>query len=202
MDPKTTHPMKSVIWLYFIITANICTLSIYSGEMVEGSDNTQTQQLSMACWNSRGMVAALPYLNKILEDNDIVALSEHWLHSNRLNVLTELTQDFNVIGRASKQAEAGDYGYKQGQGGVALFWRKSLCGVSPITSLVHDRICGILLQSTLGNTLNILSVYMPSPGSTDDFDVVLDELAEIVESMEDGSLTLILRDFNGDVGHL
>ena len=43
---------------------------------------------------------------------------------------------------------------------------------------------------------------MPSPGATDDFDVVLDELAETVESMETGSLTMICGDYNGDVGHL
>ena len=166
------------------------------------SDNASDHQISVVCWNSRGLGTSLPYLNKILEGNDIVALSEHWLHSNRLNVLSELTQDFNVIGRASKQSDSSDYGYKRGQGGVALFWRKSLCGVTPITSLVHDRICGIRLQSSLGNTLNILSVYMPAPGSKDDFDAVLDELAEVVESMEVGSLTMICGDFNGDVGHL
>ena len=41
---------------------------------------------------------------------------------------------------------------------------------------------------------------MPTPGSEDD--VVLDDLAETVESMENGSLTMICGDFNGDVCHL
>ena len=113
-----------------------------------------------------------------------------------------LPQDFNVVARVSKYADASDYGYKRGQGGVALFWRKSLCGASLITSLIHDRICGIRMQSSFGRVLNILSVYMPSPGASDDFDVVLDELADAVESLETGSLTLICGDFNGDVGHL
>ena len=75
-------------------------------------------------------------------------------------------------------------------------------GVSPITSLLHDRICGIRVQSTHGRILNILSIYMPAPGSEDDFDIVLDDLSDFVENMETGSLTILCGDFNGDVGYL
>ena len=107
-----------------------------------------------------------------------------------------------MIARASKHSDASEYGSKRGQGGVALLWRKTLGGVSPITSLVNDRICGIRLQCETGRVLNILAVYMSAPGSSDDYGETLDDLAEAIENMERGSLTLICGDFNGDMGHL
>ena len=184
-----------------IILTTLCLWTVGKAHITM-QNKADDKQISITCWNSRGLVASLPYLNEILANNDVVALSEHWLHSNRLNVLTEISQDFNVIARASRHADASVYGYKRGQGGVALLWRKTLGGASPITSLTHDRICGIRLQCTYGRILNVLSVYMPAPGSDDNFDEILDDLAEIVESMETGSLTMICGDFNGDVGHL
>ena len=196
--------MNRVVLLYRII---LTCLSCISMSQIDTSfdlesPHVRSDQLSITSWNSRGLVAALPYLNEILETSDIVALSEHWLHSNRLNVLTDISQDFNVIARSSKYANASEFGYKRGQGGVAIFWRKTISGVSPITSLLHDRICGIRVQSSHGRILNILSIYMPSPGSEDDFDTVLDDLSDFIENMETGSLTMLCGDFNGDVGVL
>ena len=43
---------------------------------------------------------------------------------------------------------------------------------------------------------------MPSQGSPDDFDTVLDDLADSLNNTEEGSLSLLCGDFNGDVGHL
>ena len=149
--------------------------------------NVNPSELSITCWNMRGLSTALPYLHKLLENNDIVALSEHWLHSNRVNILGDISNDFGVIARASKYSDASEYGYKRGQGGVALMWRKSLGGVSPLTSIVHDRFCGIRLQCQGGRVLNIFSVYLPSQGSPDDFDTILDDLADTVNGMEEGT---------------
>ena len=160
------------------------------------------QGISIVCWNTRGLVASLPYLNKLMVKNDIIAISEHWLHSNKLRTLNNISNDFNVIARSSKYADASEYGYKRGQGGVALFWRKTLGGVSPITTIKHDRFCGMRLQCDDGRVLNILSVYMPSPGSPDDYNEVMDELADVINGMDEGSLTIVCVDFNGDVGHL
>ena len=74
-------------------------------------------------------------------------------------------------------------------------------GISPITTLVHDRICGIRLQHDCGRVLNILSVYLPAPGSSEELSTVLDELTNLIENLEEKSFTLICGDFNGDVGY-
>ena len=165
-------------------------------------DRQVMNNISIASWNSRCLVTSLPYLHNLFKTNDIITLSEHWLHANKLNTLAEISDDFNVIARASKHSDASTFGYKRGQGGVALLWRKTLGGVSPITSVLHDRICGIRIQGESGRVVNILSIYLPAPGSRDDLSVVLDELSEIIEGMEVGSLTIVCGDYNGDVGHL
>ena len=159
-------------------------------------------KISIVCWNSRGLVTSLPYLHSLLESNDIIALSEHWLHSNKLNILTEMSSDFNVVARSSKYSDASSFGYRRGQGGVALLWRKTIGGVSPITSLINDRICGIRVQGEFGRVVNIFSVYLPAPGSADDLSVVLDELSVALEQVDEGSISIVCGDYNGDVGHL
>ena len=163
-------------------------------------DSSKHCGLSIAAWNSRGMVAAIPYLRELMRHNDVISISEHWLHANRLRCLDEISSDFNVIARASAHADAGSYGSSRGQGGVALLWRKSLSGVSPILEITHDRICGIRIQTMEGITLNIYSVYMPAPGGSDDFELVLDEIAEIINTGEKGVCTILSGDFNADMG--
>ena len=163
---------------------------------------TQKRGVSIAAWNTRGLVASIPYLKELMKSNDLIAISEHWLHANRLNVLDEIDDEFNVIARASRYSPADDYGLRRGQGGVAMLWRKSLVGVSPLTELVHDRICGVSVHTSEGVNINIYSIYMPASCSSDNYDEVLDEIAEIINSNNDGTLSILCGDFNADLGYL
>ena len=162
--------------------------------------------LSIATGNCSGLVASVPYLRELMRSNDVICLSEHWLHSNCLRRLEDISNDFNVIARTSVHSDASTYGTSRGQGGggggVAILWRKSLGGISPMTQVTHDRICGIRAQTKAGFVLNIFSVYLPSPGSSEDFVVTLDEVAEIINTGELGTCTLLCGDFNADVGFL
>ena len=166
------------------------------------SHNCQKDNITISSWNSRGLVAALPYLNKLMLTSDIITISEHWLQENRLNVLLEISNDFNVVARSSKHAGAGSYGSIRGQGGVALLWRKSLAHITPISNLTHDRICGVRVPLQDGRTLLVYSVYLPSQGSKEDFRYVLDEIYDIVYNDNPNELCMICGDFNGDVGYL
>ena len=157
-------------------------------------------QLKIACWNSRGFSAAMPYLRKLLKENDVVAIAEHWLHDNRLSLLEDVASDIRVHGRASNFAKADNYGTKRGQGGVALLWKSNLIGVTEISNIIHDRICGIRIATQDGGVLNVFSVYMPAQGCGEDLDVCLDDLAEILSSMEQGSTNVVCGDFNADMG--
>ena len=160
----------------------------------------QYTKLRIANWNSRGFSAAVPYLRHILEINDIVSVSEHWLHRNQLYKLKEVDNDFNCLGRASKAATEAFYGVRRGSGGVAIYWRKNISGVSPLLNVNHDRVCGIRLQTTNNCIMYVLSVYLPAAGSPEDLSSVLDELSGIIESLDEGSTCIVTGDFNGDIG--
>ena len=188
------------MWLYVLIFLLSMTNSgkysyIKSSPLRDG-------QLSIAAWNSRGLVASVPYLRELMRSNDIICLSEHWLISNRLNSLGEISDDFNVIARASAHSDASKYGITRGQGGVAILWRKSLSGISPMEQITHDRVCGIRTQTDSGLVLNIYSVYLPSPGCCDNFEVAIDEIAEVINTGETGTCTLLCGDFNADMGYM
>ena len=191
-----------LIKLILILLLGTCAYRNFSNQSTGKMDSdNQPKQISIVCWNSRGLTTSLPYLHKLMLTNDIITISEHWLHANKLNMLTEISPDFNVLARASKHSDGSEYGYKRGQGGVAILWRKTLGGVSPMTTMTHDRFCGIRFQNEYGRVLNILAIYLPAPGSVDNFNEVMDALSETIESMETGSLTLVCGDYNGDLGH-
>ena len=123
--------------------------------------------LRIACWNSRGFSATTPYLRELLANHDILAVSEHWLHANRLNKLVNVDDKFNVIGRSCCCSGADTHGSK---GGECIYWRKILSFISPIKTLIHDRICGVRTQIADNFAVSIFSVYLPAAGSSDDFE--------------------------------
>ena len=164
------------------------------------TDMPSTPYLKLSCWNARGYLSAIPYLRQLLGACDILAVSEHWLHSNRLGILDDITVTHNVFARASRASEAANYGSNRGQGGVALFWRKDLAGISVVSDVTHDRVCIIRLQTPQGGIFNLISVYFPAQGCDEDLRTCLDEIAEIVESREANSHCIIMGDCNGDVG--
>ena len=60
--------------------------------------------------------------------------------------------------------------------------------------------CGIRLETKGGAIINIFSIYQPAQGSPEDFGTSIDDLCEIVESREMGSLSIICGDTNADLG--
>ena len=156
--------------------------------------------LKLACWNSRGFSAAVPFLRQLVDKNDVIMISEHWLHTNRLHMLGEINDKFNWHGVADKISPADMYGIKRGQGGTAILWDKNLKGVSVIETINHDRICGLRMECEAGMVLIFLSVYLPASSSSENLSIVLDELAGIVESLGADVIPIIGGDFNGDMG--
>ena len=159
-----------------------------------------TTNLRIASWNSRGFSSAIPYLREILKANDIVSISEHWLHNNQLSLLNDVSDNFTCFGRSSRFASEDNFGIRRGSGGVAIYWRKGLSGVSPLLNIKHDRICGIRIQTVNHVVINILSVYMPAAGSCEDLSTVIDELSCVIDSLDEGAVNIISGDLNGDVG--
>ena len=158
--------------------------------------------LRISCWNMRGFSSAVPYLRSLCKISDIICISEHWLHENRLGQFEEVSEKFLYCARSSKYASAENYGTKRGQGGVAILWSKDLGGVSQISDIKHDRMCGLRVQTNRNLIINIISVYLPAQGSPESYTACIDDLCEFVESRELGSKTIICGDMNGDIGNL
>ena len=158
--------------------------------------------LKLCTWNTRGFSASIPYLRKLCKENDLVCITEHWLHQNRLNKLDEVAQGINHFGRSSKYALGDNFGYHKGQGGVAILWNSNLTSITPLFQIQHDRICAVRLQCENACVINVLCVYLPARGCADDLDETLDELSAILENLELGSYNILCGDFNADLGSL
>ena len=158
------------------------------------------RSLRIGCWNCRGYRSSIPYIRQLLESHDVLAVCEHWLHNNRLNVLKDLTHTHSVYARASRHSGDEAYGAKRGQGGVAIFWRSNIQGFSAVTDIIHDRICAVRYQDKRGGIYIIISVFLPAQGSADNLRECLEDLSEVVETREYGARVIICRDYNGDIG--
>ena len=158
-----------------------------------------TQRVILCCFNVRGFNSFVPYVRKLLDTHDFVAISEHWLHDNKLNRLAEISNKFLYCARASNFASADSYGTKRGQGGVALFWGKYMGRVAHMSNLVHDRFCGIRLETSNGSIFNIISIDLPAQGSPESYSSCLDDLGEVIETRDMGSYTIICGDANADI---
>ena len=162
----------------------------------------EANQLRISCWNARGYLSSIPYLRKLLIRSDVLAISEHWLPSNRLNFLSKITESHYVFARSSNACTGESLDHGRGQGGVAIFWRKSIPGFCKVSNIIHDRACVVRYQPQPGEVYFFVSVYLPSQGGEEDLRTVLDEISEVIESREVGSHVIILGDLNGDVGSL
>ena len=158
--------------------------------------------IALCAWNMRGFDIALPYLRKLIDNFQIVCVSEHWLYKNQYCRFENISDDIEFICHSSNRSPADMYGCGRGQGGVGILWNKNLGGVTPIRDFDHDRFCKICLQNPQGATVNIFSVYLPSPGSDDDLGTTLDKLSTVLESREPESLNVICGDCNGDMGNI
>ena len=192
---KITALYKTIFSTFVLLTIHTLTTPVsHNNNMVE------SEYLRVACWNMRGYLSGIPYLKKLLTNVDILAISEHWLHSNRLGVLSEIVDSHCVFARASKYSSAEFFGSRRGQGGVAIFWRKNIPGFSKVGEIIHDIACLVRYQPKQGDVYFFLSVFLPAQGSDEDLNTVLDEISEIIESREPGSHTFLLGNFNGDIG--
>ena len=150
----------------------------------------------------RGFDVAVPYLRQLIGKYQIICVSEHWLYKNQLYKFDEVDERVKSISHASNRSPAEMYGCGRGQGGVGIFWDKSIGGITPIHDITHDRFCGIRLQNKNNTVINIFAVYMPASCSDDDLSSTLDELSSVLESREPESLNVICGDMNGDIGKL
>ena len=167
----------------------------------ENKTLTSKDTLSICTWNARGFKTSVPYMRELCSRFDMVLITEHWLHSNRMDEFEQIAENFSYFGRSSQYSSDETYGVRRGQGGVVILWNNKIASVTPIREYVHDRLCAVRLQNTQGAIFNIFCVYFPAKGCCDDLTTTIDELSAIIENTDFGTKNIICGDMNADVGN-
>ena len=143
------------------------------------------------------------YFKSIIDQFDILAISEHSLFEEQLEILktaTDGTYNYHAVSASDNPRIISG---EQAHGGVALLWKYSINDfVTPIKSIQSDRIVGIKCEFSGCRPLFILGVYLPSSNHTlDEFQECLDLLWAFYESLSAGGFVIVLGDVNGDFGN-
>ena len=78
--------------------------------------------LRICSWNSRGVNAAKPYLQELMNENDIVVICEHQLYEAEMFKLNEICRDcdFSLYCNCSKHLVQHRVNDVPGNGGIAI----------------------------------------------------------------------------------
>ena len=152
--------------------------------------------LNFICWNCSGIYGNFVYARELLKDSDIFALSEHWLYKDELCFLNSLDSNFDVFATSSS-LNSDSTRWKRGQGGVALFWRKTI-KVKKLTAT--DRMIAIKIKCDSGREIVVCSVYLPSTNrSMAEFRQTLSALKLLCLKEKGDNNLIILGDFNAHI---
>ena len=155
--------------------------------------------LSINCFNSHGFVSSKPYVYQLLQECDILGLSEHWLSGPELKKLDISSATHEPYGKCNKNLKDAPPSRGRGYGGVALFWRKNLV-VSRLKEIKSDRLIGITVQR-VSSPITIINVYFPNDFDTE-FNDVLIELYNVILKYRATSDVIVMGDFNAKFGRL
>ena len=127
----------------------------------------------------------------------MLALSEHWLYKDELSFLDSLNDNFSVISCTSSDNKIKER-WKRGQGGVALFLKKTL-KVREIQT-ASDRLASVSFKIENINFV-IVAVYLPSRNNDlKEYMKTLDTLEQFcVRHKSCGTKLLLLGDFNAHI---
>ena len=160
--------------------------------------------LMVTSWNCRGLSNTLPYIGALIDGgSSILVLSEHWLWPCELEKLSEISDEYEALGKADKRltenAECG-----RGCGGIGMLWRKDI-GATAISGISSDRICGIrfTVDNTDGSVMSVVGVYLPClDQGMDIFREYLVELEHVISELELLGPVVVTGDFNAHLGKL
>ena len=153
--------------------------------------DTPTSDFKIAAWNCRGLNKALPYIETLAEEHDVIVLNEHWLWPYETHKF--LNAHPNMLGLAiTDKRLTPQCQLSKGCGGIGILWRKSL-KVTPVSGVDSDRICAISIESTSSPIL-VIGVYLPTTNSP------IDEYRHCLINRHRDMTVIIAGDFNTHIG--
>ena len=167
---------------------------------------TSRQTLTFSCWNclATGWATGVSYLDYLVKGgSDVIIICEHWLWPFELHKLDEFNHQYRGFGKSDPRLSETSDTSMRACGGVGILWRKSL-GVTPITDIQSDRICGVRIKRSNGEDqswLSILGVYLPRLDlGIELYHESLVELEKVVSVSEQLGPVIIAGDFNAHLG--
>ena len=141
-------------------------------------------------------------MHNILDQFDVLALSEHWLFGEQLHKISNQSCDFTGHGIAS-QSNPDILSDRRGHEGVGILWSNAFSDFASPLSIDSDRLTGVKLTAPDHQSLFVLAVYLPSSNHpTDTFQETLDLLWAVYYHFCNQGITVILGDFDGALGYL
>ena len=170
----------------------VCTLAHQSADAV-----SLTPVFKIAAWNCRGLSKAVPYVEILAEEHDVIVLSEHWLWPFETHKFLNVHPNMMGLVTTDKRLTPESH-LTYGCGGIGILWRKSL-KVTPVSGVDSDRICAISIDTTSSPIL-VIGVYLPTSNSP------IDEYRHCIHTIESlinrhRNMTVIIAgDFNAHIG--
>jgi len=181
---------------------SIFCMFIISCLMAVSMSNVRSNHLTVTSYNGRSLNSSISYLNKLMNNSDILVLQEHRLYSNELHKLNDINRNYHVHAKASKDLDPVHQNCNPGHCGIAMFWKKEIGhSVKPI-ECVSDRICGIeISEAYYGQSLFVIGVYLPHQSCRiSSFESEISLLSDLVARLKHSGEIVIVGDVNCHFG--
>ena len=153
--------------------------------------------LSICTWNIRGALYNRQHLDRVSDNCDILAVTEHWLTDNTRTYFDGMRDTFY----SSVKVRNTQNGYR-GEGGVAILVRKTNCASITTHSTEQDYITAITISRRNCVNLSVICTLLPSTNSTSShYCECLQEVFDTYDELAANSFTVICGDFNTDILH-
>ena len=156
----------------------------------------------IAAWNMRGYNGRIDYVRELLDENDIVILSEHCMYDCELNKLCLISPNINYEAKASNDLDPSRYRDVIGHCGIAIIWKQEISSYIKTVHVDSDRICAIEICTPNNSHVFVIGVYLPyATCKIANFEEQIDILEELVERCKTQGDIVIIGDFNTHIGY-
>ena len=156
-------------------------------------------------FNCKNVKTSVQAIDELLEGNHFIMLQEHWLFQNQINLLGEVAQNINFVGKGVDKYNQLEPKYlPRGYGGVAILWSKNVDHVVKPLEDGKERIQAIEIKGKNEEYILLVSVYLPATGGKEnitEFCETVDQMYEICQKYQKTHHIIFGGDLNEDLGN-
>ena len=163
---------------------------------------TVSHCITITAWNVRTLNGARPYINKLMENADVLIISEHRLYESQLYQLDTINSEFIASGKSSRSIDNRTSDTKLGQGGIATFWRKTIAHRVITVDVNSDRINALQILGDINqHPLFIIGVYLPQVAcKISSYETEVETLSKLILSCREQGEVIVIGDWNCQLG--